>query len=49
MAKSDSVPVRSGEEESALLFPGRDADETVDMTDKVNAGAFSLKSPKKEP
>jgi hypothetical protein len=36
MARNDKVPVRSPEEESAKLFPGRDTDISVDMTDAVN-------------
>ena len=36
MARSEKVPVRHGDEESAELFPGRDTDVSFDKSDPVN-------------
>jgi hypothetical protein len=40
MARSEQVPVRSGSEESAELFPGRDSDVSFDKSDPVNDRAW---------
>jgi hypothetical protein len=40
MARSENVPVRSGEDESADLFPGRDSDASFDRSDPVNDRAW---------
>lgn len=40
MARSEKVPVRSGSEESAELFPGRDSDVSFDKSDPVNDRAW---------
>jgi hypothetical protein len=49
MARSENVPVRSGSEESAELFPGRDADVTFDRSDPVNERAWKGASEKYSP
>jgi len=40
MARSENVPGRHGDEESADLFPGRDADVTFEKSDPVNGRAW---------
>jgi hypothetical protein len=40
MARSERVPVRHGDEESAELLPGRDADVSFDKSDPVNDRAW---------
>ena len=40
MARSEKVPVRHGDEESAELFPGRDTDVSFDKSDPVNDRAW---------
>jgi hypothetical protein len=37
---SENVPVRSGSDESADLFPGRDTDVSFDKSDPVNDRAW---------
>lgn len=40
MARSEGVPVRDGDDESAELFPGRDTDVSFDKSDPVNDRAW---------